>query len=63
MLDFDMRYSPKYGLIQNWFMYQENTSSYYLILGTMVGRDESRERRAAGGGEKAKTTRNDGWEG
>jgi hypothetical protein len=21
-----MRYSPKYGLTQNWFMYQENTS-------------------------------------
>jgi hypothetical protein len=23
-----MRYSPKYGLIQNWFMYQENTSFF-----------------------------------
>jgi hypothetical protein len=35
MLDFDMRYSPKYGLTQNWFMYQENTSSYSSILGTI----------------------------
>lgn len=26
MLDCDMRYSPKYGLIQDWFMYTKGTS-------------------------------------
>jgi hypothetical protein len=26
MLDWDMRYPPKYGLIQDWFMYTEGTS-------------------------------------
>ena len=25
VLDFDMRYPPKYGLIHDWFMYTEDT--------------------------------------
>jgi hypothetical protein len=29
MLDLDMRYPPKYGLIQIWFMYTEDISLIY----------------------------------
>ena len=32
VLDFDMRYPPKYGLIQNWFMYTEDTSLVFRYI-------------------------------
>jgi hypothetical protein len=47
MLDFDMRYSPKYGLIQNGSCIKRIPHSYNSILGTKRGRrGESREERA-----------------
>jgi len=44
-----MRYPPKYGLTQNWFMYKEDTSLLFLYTRNKRGTTHFPERSGKGG--------------